>query len=761
MMTTSTEVARLTGTQIRRFVHLLELAHYDRAVEQEYDVRYFIDADVAVSVIFGFEVNKTGSTRERLFRALLGCGQIGSKFRMVRPHTLEMYNFVARKHKSKFDGDSYKRRVRRHVASEGIDEFLQHLRQIRTQYDTADAGARPALVGEFIDYLRIVGDDKFSAIEAARAPWRRRLRLFMADVVTMDSLGPHVQDRRHQELVDESDILRYLVRHSNRPHGSNYRDACALSMLSGMTKGGDGPDLVRFYSETEVVRSACKCGELRGLFEDRRVLQPESDAPPKWVRLGVFRDAAYFIMRMRFSDELGFGALASGSTHSLTALLRDLRDVRLDRLSESDIRDALAEVDRESVLGGKSLSKAIEEFEGLRLVKAIWTEDWLPGMFDGKRLGDWTDVFAFAHGEVTQSALDEQIDDIQATLSDCVSQLQGWFEDYDRIQRTTTMRWQSRSSSSFAIQSGILDEPVRDLGLDRWGVELTEEESDQLKDLVGDLYHSDSVTWHEACRSFATYVRSSEKPGIARIVCAALWILGQYAWIAELLAGRERRGEAVDLLVWEAAAWIRSASELDGLSAKASLERCRQRVDELRIAVREAGMEPRLALGLGYVMYHAWNRVNQSDLAGDSVAVGIYSQLAADSLQLARAAKANLAKHSVAWGLAVNHCVYVGIETDGDAELIMSDMRELIQLEAYEAWTARFADTAACYYMWRFEQDAGRENPRELKELLERSREHLEFAKANTIGDIAVGEHEVHLDQLKVQLRDLASDRST
>ena len=60
-----------TSEQIRRFFRQLRVILYDRALERRTSVQYFVDADVAVTIMAGFEEQSRGSEHQQLVRALM------------------------------------------------------------------------------------------------------------------------------------------------------------------------------------------------------------------------------------------------------------------------------------------------------------------------------------------------------------------------------------------------------------------------------------------------------------------------------------------------------------------------------------------------------------------------------------------------------------------------------------------------------------------------------------------------------------------
>jgi hypothetical protein len=236
--------------------------------------------------------------------------------------------------------------------------------------------------------------------------------------------------------------------------------------------------------------------------------------------------------------------------------------------------------------------------------------------------------------------------------------------------------------------------------------------------------------------------------------------------LGKLIKRMRKRSEEPppDLLIWRGAAWIRAGGGSALGSGSDALRICLERIEEIRDSVKTAATSstdtPLLKLGLAYVLFHCWKRVDAERFQGDPERESLHLSWVEESLALAEQARVELPRNELSWGLAVNHCVYVGMEMGCDTELVMDHMQELMQLEAYGIWTARFADTVACYYMWRFEQEIGKAtdaNIGSLERYLDMATEYLRFARNNAIGDIATKEHEIRCDRLRVVLRRIHS----
>lgn len=753
-----------TSGQVRRFFRLLQLAHYDATIEEQAGAEYYIDADVAVRLIAGFEDDKRGTPAEAMFRALVSCEAVGG-FKLIRPHALELFEYVHRRNRDHSHDEAFRVRASEFMTRRGIDGFLSTLNALRERY-AEDPEEKEGVARVVIDVLKDAGDRAFADIEAVRAPWRRRLRGVYNNVLKLDAMGPEMRERQREDFANDDRILQFFQRQSDRRYTSNYRDACALAMLAALVrrrvKRGTGP-FVRFYSETAVVRLALSNeSDLFPLFDERPASQALALQCQNMASQGIFRDAEYFLMRVRF-PEVGIGKRVPSK--SLEALMESISRIGVDTVREQDLLAALANFDRqfERGFGGNTLSQAITDFEQLRLIREIWgRSEYTPELF--RRLPEWTDVFRFT-ADATRELLDDQIEDIERDLGSRVRVLKEWFAGYDKIQKSAERRREEGGDKTPQAVRGVpIDDPDRDLGLGRWGVTLSEEESRQVRDLVVHLTESDSAAWPEACRNFASVAqRARANDGAALVACAVLWFLREYRWIEEIVSSlserlkRDGRLCPASLLVWQGAAWIRGAHELEKEAGERAIALCGARIADIREALVNGtnGDRQLQELGFAYVLFHCWKRTDAFGLERGNRSALMRAGWLEESMSIGIRAKAHLPRRTLAWGLAANHCVYVGMQAHREVGEIMDHMMELAELEAYGIWTARFADTAACYYMWRFEHEAsvGQASVEELSQLLGMAEKYLRFASTHSIGDIAVEEHTSRLDRLRVQLR--------
>jgi hypothetical protein len=130
------------------------------------------------------------------------------------------------------------------------------------------------------------------------------------------------------------------------------------------------------------------------------------------------------------------------------------------------------------------------------------------------------------------------------------------------------------------------------------------------------------------------------------------------------------------------------------------------------------------------------------------------------SAALGEVAKRELSEETMEWALAANHVAYVTMKTDGAESKIMENIILLRRLERKMIWNARFADTVAFYYIWRFNRMKDQGDLHILRGDLASARRYLEEARGWNIGDIAVPEHESELERAELELEQLREGAS-
>jgi hypothetical protein len=743
----------LSQSQVRRFFENLRMAVYDKHLERAgYKLVIYVDADVAVRMVAGFE-DRAGTEQENLARALISCGFFGP-VQILRPHALELYDYISSWAKEEeIEGTAaFWDRVEHFLSESGLKEqLIAIVESANSQGETETPEAK----SEYVEKLRVAGVKAFLAFEHALGPWPRRLRRIYGTLLRLDQLGPDIK-----QLLAENgkmaDIAMEALRSIQGPKpyrsiASDYRDACAVAALHWLRRRDERElrqQRVRFYTETNVVRSAMMDPNGLGghLSYESDYVDAEGIGPePR----RILRSADYFLMRCRFR-QLSFEG--TESAEELTALIRGVEARDILRLENSQLQGALSELKVE----GQTLASIIQEFEDLSLLRGIWAGRVPDAVLTS--LPKWKEVIAILKNDRTFSLVSERIDDIEGDLSQHVGRISVWMEDFNRLTRLAKDQ-RARRAEVFGARGAETAEAL--LGMRRWGIVLQRAaEAVSVLDRIAEAGSLDSV---RACQHVATALeRARTKAAEAEYVSAILWGLGDYARIVALLEDLEKMGELkISLKI------LKYASSLKGDLLAASMEshwwiEWGRIIAELSDGILDAPPESQgtLKIGLAFILFHM--SVAGLTRARTSPEAEVMCQRwQMESMALAEAAMAELSEDTIEWALAVNHIAYVAMRTGGAEGQIMDNVIRLRRLErkaisSARIWNARFADTVACYYIWRFKRMKERGEVHILKSDLARARKYLEEARGWNVGDIAVPEHESELEKAELELESLS-----
>lgn len=738
---------------VRKFVHNLRLATYDARLERSQaeagqPTLFYYDTDVVLRMIKGLELlPSVQDKRTELVRSLLACFMLGDMY-MLRPHALELRNHLHTTQGASSSLGPLKERAQQYLRARGLDSKMEVLRDIVTGADV-DEGLTKA--ERFIRLFRADSSATFVAIEQISGHWTQRLRRHYGRNLHLDHLGPEMRDL----LEMSGDVVKqiFFMLNEYRPdhRRENLQDAAALAILSQMVrdwqKNRTGP-IVRFYSESPALwRAWREDPDLRALLS-----YPAEVEGGDGIKLGqggdpVFRDASYFLARARFRE------LAPGrSQDSLDKLERFLSEVdATERMGPDEAQSAIERIRLE----GKSIRDIIREFEDFSLMRGIWRR--IPDDFAGS-LEEWTDVFAFAKGRETGEALFQKINDIQQDLEGRVTHILRWTADRANLLRATREIRNKKISGTM----GTIKDPMRDLGLVRWGYDLSDDEKQTVIGLVDNLMQCAEERLDLECAELASRMETAR--GNVReclVITAVLWVMQLWTEIDRLVEDCARTPNVAvpaSLRLIQAAARIRWV-KLDWREKEALI----QQISSLRDAVPSAQRGGYL-LGLGYVLYHAWKQ----ELRGKWVLErGVeempeYARVwASRCLEVGEQAVRLLSDaDDLAWAYAVNHCAYVGLMTGVDPDRTQQYLIELSELRTRPAiWNARFDDTLGTDYLLRAEaalRSIDEAPPHLLRSTLDKifdelqqAKRFLDQAREREFGDIDV---EVHLKRTAVAL---------
>ena len=731
--------------RVERFTRALGIALLDKKLEMSgTPILYFCDADVVLHMILGFERSSFKSDQE-LVLSLFSLSFL-SKVSVLRPHALEIDRKVRRQPKpaSVDDLRGFQNRARKFLQEHGITSTLERLHQV---VKPESGLGKEEQIDRFIEILKDSSTSTFTAIEQICGIWTQRWNRFHEQkLLDFDHLGPALDKFFERSRTRIIEIFGVLQSYRPKYRDSNLQDSIALAMLADRIedwKSDPSVPLPRFYTDTEKLNQACfQDPLLRGLLRHE---PPGFQNAPEDFAL-VIRDSSYFLTRARFQELAFHSKTAAAGLADLEQLYEELSILLTD--TDNELVKALHRSGLK--LRDEPLSQVIDEFETLSLMRSIWVRNRLPDFLLTAELSEWTDVFKFAERNEMSDKLLVQIDHLQSELSEKVRQDWRWTRDYEAIAVATKDRKE-------AIK-GVIRDPMRDLGLVRWGYNLSNENKEMLADIVKTLLesHDDEKLIEQAGRMASQLELARTNLDTCLIMGAALWTLGMFERVSELVD--ELKQPPPSLVLLQAASLLRARRIT-------ALERKKELIDHV-LRLRDSIPPSQLGgylLGLGYVLYRAW----QSEVSG----VNIEASGAAQNLPPEVANWAELCfkagkeaeeilrrHHDLAWAFAVNHCAYVALVTNRDRADIDHYFRTLRdQLGVDAVWNSRFDDTLGCYYLVLMEREWASTPPEKRCDLnfrkrIRNARKHFDKAEKHDFGDIDLKAHIERLESLESDL---------
>jgi hypothetical protein len=733
---------------VRAFGRSLRQAVADVTVEnRRAGVRLYFDTDAVLPMILGIEGQKFWSSKPRemdLVRALASTELFGPIF-MVRAHGFELSRHL-QGHDDRVNQDRLTQIVKELLKQSGVTDAVEKLRSLIAESANDEPSQR---IEKMIEVLKTYSSDTFVAIERASGHWTQRLSRLYKHVLRFDQMGPEIaelwrdkdedlvffqkaiQRHRPSEAVgnDGKSNVRGNLRNNSR---NNMMDAAALASLARMVRDSDvtGGPLIRFYTETRPIQELWKTEETF-----RRRLSHSVDGDGSNVEHGVLRRAEYFLMRVRFPELSPRRGEGAGSLDELNQLLEALQQI--DGLADEEFERAVNSLKFKD----EPIVAMLEDFKALSLMRAIWHDpSQLAGNLDDFGVG-LKDVIDFVNSNLSNKTFGEKIDGIREQLSEQLSQIAQWNRDFTAVREGGV---ELRKQLVNGQQSSVRD-PLRDLGLIRWGLPMDDSDIDWLKEGINALGGSDGDDFELECFKIANSVESARADihGCMR-VASLFWALERYRDAAELVRGAESAGLDVPrgLRLLGVAARLRADSPL-------SLEEQHLVIGELRaerhkLHGRERGIYD---LGFGYVLYFLWKEGKTTRVVPQSE----LNEIAKECVELGNEAVRLLSEgdqeSKLARIYAFNHRAYSAI-TMGVPGNHWNFIHPLLELKRRvpEIWHARFDDTIGVFYMMRAKAYIDRDVPtgddlRNAAKSLDSAEGHFNDAKSHNTGGIALDEH--------------------
>lgn len=772
-------------SRLRRFSMSLGYALYDKKLEMlNLPVVYYYDNDVIYNMILGYErelprgdrrdggkrgdssVNHT--PQQSLVRSLLSCGRFGT-MNMLRPHALELDSKLRSKVKptSRDEWEAERAKALQYIEQTETGKILAELNSIVSQ---GPGTPRDVMLEQFLRVLISEGFDTFVKVEQLRGSWFNRLNFFHdRELISFERLGPKIDLLMSESRGLVFAILNILEKFRPGARVPNLNDSIALAILHRKVTERDArkdADIVRFYSHNRALREAVSEDRvLCSLLSHGVALTSDDaeDAAETHFR-SVVRDDDYFLMRLRFTP-LGPGI--SGADQDDLAQVEQLHEDLCEILQANPESEAyLADLEKIK-WQGEPLLKVLKEFEDLSLMESIWKPEGLPPDF-GQDLEKWTAVFRFVETGEVSDELDERVEVAQNELSSKVSHIRQWAEAFKVLQRAS--RLTRRRLEDLDRQFDEPD-PMRDLGLVRWGYRLSEESKEKLVGslrslLQMDSEHLDQEELDDVCSQLASRLVAAQRDvSECLLMSAILWALGEHKELVEIIDqydAKASRKIPPTLSVLRAAARLKGLPS-DSPESKEKLFGEKQTLvnDILQLAESlDKEGEREILLGVGYVLYHACKSESHGRrLADRHFPEGefrkVVDQWARRSYEAGETAVGLFGSDTLQFAFAINHCAYVGLVT-GCAETneVEAYRDTLLGLKGTSVWNSRFEDTLGCFYLLPMEDEwnstaANRRGSLDFDNGIERAERHFKTALEMDFGDIDLPSHIDRLETLK------------
>lgn len=734
---------------LQRFARALRIALHDKQCEAAGPVMFCYDADVVVRIILGFEQfqderKPSADPRHLLVRSLLSSGYLGH-VALLRPHALELHQALSRK--ESFRGSeargAYRSRLKNFLENQGIAEIF------RSIVTGTIERVGPDRIQYFLLQMQEIAHASFVSIELANGSWQQRLtRLHTKGILRFEGDSTELREVLSDPLIWRfKEMIEASRRLDKRLSLSRLRDASALSILHELIQRfdlGKTAQQVRFFTEAEFLREAWERNpEMVQLLsysgnEEGRGAKPDE--------LFIGREVDYFILRAAF-EALRFPGVEITSAPAVS--LEELRDVSeeleaLAHRAHSEVEDYL----NSRRLGARPLVEHLGDFSSLSFLGSIWL-NYEPPSLIREMVDGLEEVWRFGQEDEIEEALQQRIrqgaEEIQEALRDSIQVVDHWFETLDNVRDRVVKVFQKSE-----LCCEIPPNPERDLGIVRWGIELSPESETQFKNFVRPLIGQDDQELHRGCIDLTNAILDvGDDLEKCTVVCVILWWLNGFRTLAKTvdrieaeLGGRELpHGLGI----------MRAAAKLQ-FAPYELVEREKLIRDQvLRVESLPGPEKYRYYVGLAYLYYRAWSSETHDKV--EEVAAKDQSFLDGwirESFSLAEKAENILPKDSLLWAFAVNHCAYVGAAAEIEPKKTDRYVRLLGGFEKrYNLWNYRFADTLAYYYLLLAERkhSAGKAS-KEVCQDLKTAASYLAQAM-HCFADPAISSHRNQMIQLR------------
>lgn len=668
---------------VSKFAQSLRQAIFDRKIESVpgQAVRYYYDADILTGILLGVRDAVTAADlneTQELVRALRSTGFLGDAH-VLRTHALELFSQLDSAAKST---GRWSDELRSYIASTGVPAALDDIRKAIDE-SPVDGHQTDAI-------LRVMtrhGRKTFVTMVAAAGSAVERYSLLQ---LRLDGLGPEIEILLNDPMTHH--VYKELC--ATRPKGrrNNFRDAAAITSLVRLIREFDenSPTFVRFYTETQILRRYFKSPAVRELLSYRNSVDDD---------LGfVVRDGLYLILRATIPAlqcvglKVAAGARGVDRTIDTLESLDDVSKALMDLVrlrNERTLREGL----RELSIGGRPLTTVITHLTDLYFLDSCLLRYDPPQALQALMPAIW-DLYGFrdSHFGEIDSRMLEHLTNAHRELQESVGGARRTFRNVHAIRE--------RADELRRKVADIDFDPLRDLGLIRWGVDLPLYLVEDIRILTRRLRDEDILDRDRAAAELASRMEAVTTIDQCTAVAGLLWFLRMYDEAADTIKRFQDSLPVNDsvppLETMRCAAAMHARRLTSHAEVNDMLRQLWQRGQSLG---REE--HARFLLGYGYVAFYAWRnwsvvRPDGSRHTDDAVV----RDWGRKSFQAASGAVSEFQRGSLLWAFAVNHCLYVGCAIDEAEELVKPFLGEMLALSGDSIlWHYRFDDTMAYYYL--------------------------------------------------------------
>ena len=726
-----------TIDRLKRFAMHLEQAVHDARHESERgaSIVHFWDDDSLYFPTYGFErlrprrnyasersaegepldTQQSPTQEDLVTHALFAAGYLGT-VTMLAPHRVEYFSSIER-HSAQRRGLSFSERLNRFLDErpDELDEFLRVGKAVTKLVHSGERGD----IEEAIRVVRDVDPWTFVLMENTTNPWPQRVRRLLGNSNLID-VGLVNLPRSDEVLRDPlfDNIHRGLVRVGGAERTvATAIDAAALTGLAILVRRMTEPGAEcypRFYTSSARIR-ALYAGE--EWFRELLSFPVPTDGGR--VRTGtVWRDSYYYQLRARFPS------LRPGQSRATRIIGPTLPELEV-LSTQVDAAIVAGATEMEKVLSasllpdGRTLLHLITDLENMGMADIWLASD------PAKYAKTWREgleaIWQLSSAELTQQCMDSVYDELSGETTRLVQRYKAQVDIMIVIARSLSLSRREEQKDGVGA--------VKNLGLERWGL-VTDTSWPYPFALEGTTDEARSLlTWSDLPRLFSAPQDLELAIGLLLSVDAfdlAARVLDQYPATPTPTLAVMKLASRVRALVYH---------------PDEALQEVMAELDELWRERFTGAERDRLALGCGYVAFHAW-RKSSAAIRIDQVPEDPHGW-ADFSRRIVRERLNSFSRDRLV--LAINHIVYVeavaGLEQPDTLNLVA-----VLRDQASETQHYRLYDTVGWREYLHLMRERALEKPPADKGLTVRQRlesclDDLQMAARGAYRDHEVADH--------------------